>query len=111
MGIIEFSRVFFTYTTIANAAREGARYGIIHPTWETSEDQPDPDNITARAKRLTAGLDASRLNVSIDYPDGTHNTGDRIRVTVTYQFQMIMPFASLTLRSASTMRIEQMASD
>jgi len=111
MGIIEFSRAFFTYCTISNAAREGARYGIIHPTWEDSEDHPDPANIKARTERLVAGLEASRLSVSIEFPDGTRNTGDRIRVTVTYRFRMILPIAEFTLRSSSTMRIEQMATE
>ena len=31
MGIIEFGYVFTVYTGIFNAAREGARYGVVHP--------------------------------------------------------------------------------
>ena len=31
LGILEFSLVMFCYNSISNAAREAARYGIIHP--------------------------------------------------------------------------------
>ena len=31
LGIIEFGRAILAYNTIANAAREGARYGIVDP--------------------------------------------------------------------------------
>ena len=31
LGIIEFGRAMLAYNTIANAAREGARYGIVDP--------------------------------------------------------------------------------
>ena len=31
LGIIEFGRAMLAYNTIANAAREGARYGIVTP--------------------------------------------------------------------------------
>jgi Flp pilus assembly protein TadG len=32
LGIVEFGWAVLSYNTIANAAREGARFGIVHPT-------------------------------------------------------------------------------
>lgn len=106
LGIIEFSRALFSYSIVANAAREGARYGIMHPTWEDSDDNADPDNIEYRARRLTTGLDADRLTLRISFPDTTKRTGDRLRVTAIYAFRMIYPLFDINLRSSATMRIE-----
>ena len=50
VGIIDFSRFFFSYGTLANAAREGARYGIIYPRNVDGGDSPDPNNIMYRAR-------------------------------------------------------------
>ncbi len=106
IGIIECSRAMYAYSVVSNAAREGARYGLMHPTWTDSSANPDPDNIEARARRLTVGLDRSLLTVTTTLPDATTNKGDRVRVTVAYSFRMILPFADLPLRSSATMRIE-----
>jgi Flp pilus assembly protein TadG len=106
MGIIECSRALYAYSVVSNAAREGARYGIMHPTWTNSNANPDPDNIEARARRFTVGLDRSLLTVTTTLPDGTTNKNDRIRVAVAYSFRMVLPFTSLPLRSSATMRIE-----
>ncbi len=32
LGILEFSLMMFSYNSVSNAAREGARYGTVHPT-------------------------------------------------------------------------------
>lgn len=113
MGIIEFSRALFTRSVLSNAAREGARYGIIHPTWATNADNADPDNIAARTKRLTTGLTQANLSVVVEFPDGSGTVGNRLRVTVSYPFRLILPFpvSAIVLRSSSTMRIEQMGAE
>ena len=100
VGIMEFGIAVFTYDTIANAAREGARYGIIHP-----EDSP---GIESAARRLTTGLDQGALVLSISPP------GDTIRVEVDYDHHLITGLImqavggnpTLHLYSVATMRIE-----
>lgn len=45
LGIVDLSRAVYIRSVVANAAREGARYGIIYPMNEDAGDRPDPDNI------------------------------------------------------------------
>ena len=77
LGIMEFGIVIFTYDTIANAARDGARYGIIYP-----EDEP---GIKAATLRRTTGLDLelNDVEVLLDPAKGT------IQVEVTYEYNLI----------------------
>ena len=49
LGIIEFGRAILAYNTIANAAREGARYGIVDPDRHGRHQ-------SSSARALTAGL-------------------------------------------------------
>jgi hypothetical protein len=59
-AIIDFSRVFFSYATMANGVREGARYGIVHPGQDTAIlDQ-------ARAMMIVIGAEPT---VTVTYPD------------------------------------------
>jgi len=98
---MEFGIVVFTYDSIANAAREGARYGIIHPS--------ETGNIEAAARRSTSGLHQEALQVRITRP-----TSDTIQVAVDYYHDLITaPIIqsvggnpAVHLRTVSTMRIE-----
>jgi Flp pilus assembly protein TadG len=99
-GIIDFSNIIFSYDTISNATREGARYGIIHPT--------DYNGIRTAARRLTTGLDPGALQINVTQPEGN------IRVEAIYNVSLITGFVMeiagnkpyLRLESVSTMRIE-----
>jgi hypothetical protein len=101
LGIAEFALVIFSHDTIANAAREGARYGSIHPN--------DTSGICDRVRRLTTGLDQAALRCVV-----THPPGRLVRVEIEYDYDwltgLIMQAASgnptLHLESVTTMRIE-----
>ena len=100
LGIIEFGVVVFSYDTIANAAREGARYGAVRPG--------DPGGIEAAARRLTSGLDQARLQVN------STTAGSGVRVEVIYPVKLITGAIieavggnpTLELRAVATMQIE-----
>ena len=32
IGMLEFGRILFIYVNVSNAAREGVRYGVVHPS-------------------------------------------------------------------------------
>src|SRR5439155_411108 len=51
LGIVDFGFVFFVRGSVENAAREGARYGSIHPS--------DVSGITNRVKQTVMGIDTS----------------------------------------------------
>ena len=101
VGIFDMGRAVYSYSVLFNAAREGARYGVIHPT--------DSAGIEAQVRNLAVGLDPSALTVTSSMPDSKD-----VRVQLSYQFTIVTPliqsfFGSnpLTLVSESTMRIEK----
>jgi len=106
IGIFDFGRAVFIYNAISNGAREGARYGIIHPT--------DVAEIEARAVAQTALIDLGdpNLTITVETPDGT-GRGDPLTVTMQYDFYAVTPFlsivwggGSLPLEGSATMHIE-----
>jgi hypothetical protein len=105
-GIIDFARLFFAYATMSNGAREGARYGIVHPT--------DDAEIEARAHAMMV-LIGAEADVEIQRPgeDDGSNPGCttphlcRIEVVVTSDFEMWTPvIPSLPLEARATMHFE-----
>ena len=105
VGIIDLARAVYARSVIANAAREGARYGVIDPA--------DTAGITNAARRLTVGLEdpATRLTVQVTRPDEQH-----VQVEVTYLFRAITALmtqfvdggsgSGVPLRARSLMRVE-----
>jgi hypothetical protein len=105
-GIIDFARLFFAYATMSNGAREGARYGITHPS--------DDAHIEARARQMMV-LIGAEANVQIQRPgeDDGSNPGCttphlcRIEVIITSNFDMWTPvIPSLPLEARATMHFE-----
>lgn len=98
--MIDAGRGIYYYSVIHNAAREGARYGVIHPT--------DLSGIQDAANQLAVGLDSASLIITPLVPgDGT------VQVTVVYSFAPVTPIVNnffsggvLTLQTKSTMNIE-----
>ena len=103
--LVDLGRAVYYYSVIFNAAREGARYGIIHPT--------DGSGIEAAARSLTVGLDQDDLTISSVLPSPPVS-GSVVRVIATYRFRAVTPLANLfvsggfiDLTSRSTMYIEK----
>ena len=105
LGGLDLGRVFFAYVTVQNASREGARYAI-----------GDPNNvgsIAAHARQEDPGLlgsapvDVSCLQLSDNssIPCSSAKNGDRIRVTVRIDFQLV----SSSLFGAGTIPISDSA--
>ena len=108
LGIMEFGILVFNYNTIANAAREGARYGIVH--WR---EGLDVDGIAEAVLALTAGLDQTALSIeSFIIDDGAVRVA--VRVEVDYKARLvsgpiIRVFAgddSVPLSAVATMQLE-----
>jgi len=86
--IFDFGRAVYYYSTIHNAAREGARYGVIHPS---TADYPD---IEARARNYAIGLGVSDITVTVaaGVPEFVGNVSNpTIKVTVKYCFAAVTP--------------------
>lgn len=91
LGIMEFAIVIFTYDTIANAAREGARTGII-PANGVGE-------VESAVRALAVGLNPDALNISVS---GGCAGGGSIGVVVTYDVPLISGIISQAVGGAST---------
>jgi Flp pilus assembly protein TadG len=101
LGIIEFGIIVLSYDTIANAAREGARWGIVHPD--------DTGGMETIARNRAIGLAQAALNVN---PSVGGNT---VRVEVVYDSSLISGWfvqafggsPTVRLRAVATMQREQ----
>jgi hypothetical protein len=101
--ILDLGRVTYTYSVVQNAAREGARYGAIHPDNSTG--------IQTAVERLALGVQAhiSRLFL---YEDSLKMK--TIQVCVQAEFSAITPVIStilesdpVTLQGCSSMHVEE----
>lgn len=99
LGIIEVGRLVFSYNTIANAAREGARYSIVAPE--------NLAGIDVATRRLIIGLACDPLE--IPPPVVTETT---VAQTVRCKFKTVIgnfipALAEVPLSSTATMQKEQ----
>ena len=86
-GAVDLGRVFHAAITITNVAREGVRHGSIFP------DKLDEIEGVAQAEALNSGIDLSSSVISTTCTDlntdGTCDSGFPIRVTITYNFDLL----------------------
>lgn len=101
-GVLDLGRAFFAAISIANAAREGARYGI--KTLDESAGTVDSAGITNFTINEAAGVDIflTDANIRISCPPSSVATGcarfHPLRVEVEFLFQLILgelPFINL----------------
>jgi hypothetical protein len=105
MGIFDFGRAFYAYSVVANAARDGARAGVIRTASDAS--------VRSSVRQIWVGLDALPDSAIVITPATTRVSGGTIGVQVTYQFIPItpvigrfLPGGKITLVSSSVMQVE-----
>ncbi len=113
-GIVEMGRMVLVFTTVANAARAGARYAIVHGGERTGSGVNGPSGTTCPCAQVetvvknfasTGLVDTSRLTINVTYPNGTNTAGSLVSVTVTYPYDPLVGYfnsmLSKTLGSTS----------
>lgn len=81
LGIFDFGRAIYSYSALHNAAREGARYGAVHPC--------DTAGITDMAQQMAVGLgEGITVTPGIVYAGGAPTY---IQVQVTFKFETVTP--------------------
>jgi Flp pilus assembly protein TadG len=114
MGIFDFGLMFQRYEVVTNAAREGARVGVL-PNYTTADAQ-------ARAQQYltSGGLSSGSATINAAVAATTFGTPAKTvnQVTVTVAYPYTYPFigpilnlvggslGSVTLQGVSTMRVE-----
>jgi Flp pilus assembly protein TadG len=115
--VVEMGRMVLVYTTVANAARAGVRYAIVHGssravgTTVNSASGPlsnPPQVLTVISNFAGAGLlTTSRLVVNVTYPDSAvlpdvaNAPGHNVKITVVYPYDPLTTYFSKTLRLGS----------
>ncbi len=106
LGVVDFCRLFYAYTTITNCARNGALW-LCDPLAST---QSPYATYTAAALADANGLSPALTAAEISSSTGTDSHGDSIvTVTVSYPFKLITNFLgsnTVTLSRQVTMRKE-----
>jgi len=108
MGIFDLGRFVYYDSVLYNAAREGARYGVITPA-DGVITPAYSAGIETAVRNLAIGLDPGLLTVNSTYNSSTGT----IQVTLTYEFSAVTPligalFATdpVIITAQSTMRTE-----
>ncbi len=106
-SIIDFGRYVYYVQILNNAAREGARYAIVHGSLGipasgspfapgTTNSDPSGANVKAVVRRHAVGVigNDAVLRISADW--NAHNgRGQKVRVTVQYDFDSIIPIVPI----------------
>ena len=104
-GILQFVLVMMAYNTLGDAAREGARLGVI------ADNADYPSRIEAVVYDITDAAGMARADLTVD-PVKTadaETNGFIIQVEVTYDMDLFVPVVTpphIPLRAVSTKLIE-----
>jgi Flp pilus assembly protein TadG len=116
-GVIEISMAVYAMSVLANAAREGTRYAIVHGARNGSCSGPNTpacgDATGANVQAVVADYarftlhDTSAMTVSVSWPDGNIDQGSLVQVDVTYAYSpwIKLPWTSPTLKASSQAHI------
>ena len=111
-GVVEIGRMVLVYTSIANAARAGSRYAIVHGADRTGSgvNGPSGPGSTTQVQTVVQNfasvglLDTSRLVIAVNYPNG-NSVGSTVSVTVSYPYDPFVtyfnPMLSTTIATTS----------
>jgi len=111
-GMFDFGLGIYSDLTLVNAAREGARLGVIDPGNTVAIEQ--------RVRDMSTNLDGSKMTVKVSCERASGGSfvactspkwqpGDATRVVVDYKYTMFFPLlfgTELPLSSEAKMRIE-----
>jgi hypothetical protein len=111
LSIVEFSRMALVYTTVANAARAGGRYAIVHGATRTGSGVDGPSGPGANPSQVvtviqnfaSAGLlTIGSLIITVNYPGASNLPGQLVSITVIYPYDPLTTYFPLRVRLGST---------
>ena len=96
-AVIEFGRALWVHNALADAARRGARYAVVH----SAGDEAKVKNVVVYGNEDGGGTpvvpNLTTDNVSVNYSDFAVNKG-RVSVSIDdYQFQFVIPIVGTTI--------------
>jgi Flp pilus assembly protein TadG len=115
LSFIEITALLYTYSVLADSAKEGVRYGVVHGSLSSTCNGPGVgcDSGAAGVKAAVTTYATGSLNntagmtVTPSYPDGTSTPSSRVRVVVSYSYQPLfgLGWPTVTVNAASEGRI------
>jgi Flp pilus assembly protein TadG len=121
LAAIELTVMIYTYSVLADAAKEGVRYAVVHGTGIGASNCSGPGggsvscsdsggaNVITAVNNYTSLSfhSSSAMTVTPTYLDGSSVAPSRVRVTVSYDYQPIfgLGWPSVTVHAASEGRI------
>ncbi len=109
--VVEMGRIVLVSTTVANAARAGVRYAIVHGSTRTvgagvnnaAGPGSNPAQVLAVVSNFASSgmLTTSLLVVNVTYPGGSNAPGQAVNITVVYPYDPLTTYFSKTLRLGS----------
>jgi len=113
LSVVEISRMALVYTTVANAARAGSRYSIVHGGTRTGSGVDGPSGpaqnpaqvLTVVRNFASAGLlTTSNLIITVDYPGASNAPGQQVSCSVIYPYDPLTTYFPLRVRLGSVSR-------
>ena len=106
---IELDRMVFVYTCLADAAKAGVRYAIVHGSDRsgtgidgTSGPGDNPPEVVANVKTYASTLmDPAKVTVTVTYPGGTNTPGSQVKVLVQYAYDPWVHITPLSVTLSS----------
>lgn len=118
LGLFDVARAVEQENTLAFAAREGARYAIVHGGWNVASPITCPSPGTPCSNGTITGVVTDKaigvpnVTATLNYPDGVNDPGSRVSVDATAPFvplpsQWLLNGAlTITLRGGSELVIQ-----
>ena len=116
VSILQFILLMYGYTTLANSAKEGIRYAVVHGTGAGSASCSGPgspgitcndsagDQVRIRVSQF-ASLSLQNVgisDVSVTYPGGCSAPGCEVKVTVSHGYNpLFLSWPNVTLNAAA----------
>jgi Flp pilus assembly protein TadG len=117
LGVVDIGRLALIYTTLAESARAGARYAIVHGADRSGAQGSSPDapsgttdnsQVQTIVKDFASGglLNLNNLNTTVTYSPSTSNAvGTSVTVTVSYTYDPLVSYynslLNVTMKSSS----------
>ena len=85
-AVVQMIVYIYTYVSMAEAAKGGVRYAIVHGS--NSGTPSGPGNTTNVENAVKFYADYPGMTITVTYPDGTNAPPNNVRVVLTYPFSL-----------------------
>ncbi len=118
ISFLEVTALVYTYSVLADSAKEGVRFGAVHGTLSSTCNGPGVPGVTCDGgatgvKTAVTTYASSSLHstaamtITPSYPDGTSTPSSRVRVVVSYPYEPFfgLGWPTVTVQAAAEGRI------